>query len=124
MLVYKYDSNILPFAGEGFEGAFDGGGVGFGVDDEVVLLRVGGVGYVLIPYISTLDSCERGGDVRRRLRAGCRSLSPRCIDVRDEWAGMVRRFLRESILHRQSRPRTRGPCRRTFLEPCLLHLLA
>lgn len=47
MLINKHNSDILPLEREGIERAGDGRGFGFGVHDEVVLLRVGGVGYVL-----------------------------------------------------------------------------
>lgn len=50
MLIYQHDCNILPLLRERLERALDGGSFGFGVDDEVVLLRVWGVGYVLLSF--------------------------------------------------------------------------
>lgn len=47
MLVYEHNGDILPLLRERIECAFDGGSLGFLVDDEVVLLRVGWVGDVL-----------------------------------------------------------------------------
>ena len=40
MLIDKHNRDILPLARELVKGALDGGVLGFGVDDEVVLLRV------------------------------------------------------------------------------------
>ena len=62
MLINKHNRDILPLARETGKSALDGSGFGFGVDDEVVFLRVGGVGYVLaVSRISTKLFGRRGG---------------------------------------------------------------
>ena len=38
MLVDQYDTDVLALSGEGLKGGFDGRDLGFGVDDEEVLL--------------------------------------------------------------------------------------
>jgi len=40
MLVYEQDGDVLALGSEAIEGSLDGAVVGFGVDDEEVLLRV------------------------------------------------------------------------------------
>jgi len=52
MLVNQHDGDVLPLAREVVEGLFDGRGLGLGVDDEEVALRVGRVGDVLYFNIS------------------------------------------------------------------------
>jgi hypothetical protein len=47
MLVYEQDGNILALGGEAIKGSLDVAVLGFGVDDEEVLLRVGGLCDVL-----------------------------------------------------------------------------
>lgn len=47
MLVNEHNGNILPLPGELVKRLFDRRVVGFAVDDEVVLLRLGGFGDVL-----------------------------------------------------------------------------
>ena len=47
MLVYEDDSNVLAVSCEAVKGLLDRCGFRLVVDDEVVLLRVGGVGDVL-----------------------------------------------------------------------------
>ena len=81
MLINKYYSNVLPLARETIECAFDGGGFGFGVDDEEVFLGVGGFGYVLCMLVrpSDIDVREVVVNARRRLQAGYRLLSPMWI---------------------------------------------
>ena len=46
MLVNQHNRDIFALSREALEGTFDGGGFGFRVHDEVVLLAVGGVGDV------------------------------------------------------------------------------
>jgi hypothetical protein len=47
MLVDEQNRDVLAFSCEAVERGFDLGGLGFGVHDEEVFLRVGGWGYVL-----------------------------------------------------------------------------
>ena len=47
MLVDQHNSDILPLPSELVESLLDGGLFGFGVDDQVVLLRVRCVGHML-----------------------------------------------------------------------------
>lgn len=47
MLVNKNYSNIFPFLGEIFKGAFNGRGFGLVINNEKVALRVGRIGNVL-----------------------------------------------------------------------------
>ncbi len=80
MLVNKHNRDILPLLRERIEHALDRRRLGFLVDDEEVLLGVGGIGDVL-PDMSVVrlrfrSSRGRVVHVRLRLRGGCRSRSP------------------------------------------------
>lgn len=57
MLIDKHNRDILPLARELLERALDRGVLRLGVDDEVVLLRVGRVGDVLYQTHSPKSAC-------------------------------------------------------------------
>lgn len=47
MLVYQNDGDVFPLLGKALEGPFNLRGLGLGVDDKKVALRIGAVGDVL-----------------------------------------------------------------------------
>ena len=47
MLIDEQYAYVFPIMGVPIERLFDGGGFGFGIDDEKVLLGIGRLGYVL-----------------------------------------------------------------------------
>jgi hypothetical protein len=71
VLVDEQDGNVLALVGELVEGGLDGCVVGFGVDDEEVLLAVGRVGDVLRASSVCISRSLLSGTVRRRLRGAC-----------------------------------------------------
>ena len=79
MLVYKQNRNVLALRGEAIESCLDGRGVGLGVYDKEVFLRVRGGGDVLVVRVRRVR-CEGGvggGEgLRLRPRGACRLLCP------------------------------------------------
>lgn len=95
MLVDEQNRNVFPLLCELVEGALDGRGLGFRVDDQVVLLRVWRLGHVLccswispvllslkLLYISSRHFfVRRGGrsvNIHQLRRAEYRSRNPNC----------------------------------------------
>lgn len=76
VLVDKHNGNIFPPAREALKSRFDRRVFGFAIDDEVVFLRVRGIGDVLRFSISILLVSAiwntYTANIRLRLRAGCR----------------------------------------------------
>lgn len=119
VLVDQDNSNILPLPSELVECLLDGRLFGFGVDDQVVLLRVRCVGHMLCMLSAKVASIWKDSwHVRLHRPARCRSLSP--IVCQQE----IRRFAGTSVRkpHLQSPPGTVGPCMLIEVTPWLLYV--
>lgn len=119
VLVDQDNSNILPLPSELVECLLDGRLFGFGVDDQVVLLRVRCVGHMLCMLSAKVASIWKDlWHVRLHRPARCRSLSP--IVCQQE----IRRFAGTSVRkpHLQSPPGTVGPCMLIEVTPWLLYV--
>lgn len=109
MLVDQHNRNILSLPSELVEGFLDSRLLGFGVDDEVVLLRVWGFGDVLyMMSVSPKPSCYATAfHLHPRLPTRCRSLSP-ASSVSKRRSFLEDNRVREPRL--RSPPGTVGPC--------------
>jgi hypothetical protein len=117
VLVDQHNSDILPLPSELVESLLDGRLFGFGVDDQVVLLRVRCVGHMLNMLLANVVSIRDNSIARTPTPANKMPVTESCgMLARDP---SLRKTGRRKP-HLRSPPGTVGPCMLIEVTPWLL----
>lgn len=85
MLIDEQNSNVFAIPCIPVKSLFDEGGLGFGIDDEEVLLGVGGLGHMLYIFQSDcvfkreIEKETTNGDIHQYLQVAIQSQNPRSL---------------------------------------------